>query len=466
MPHYVDVSVQHIQGYLVRAQHLKGRRGASTMIARATSDDAVTRCLAGLPAELHGEAGAVDGVISVRLKDSTTDSTTDVTSRLINHLRQELPAAFLVATYRDGANYAEAVGSDTDEQRIARYPAVCAEWPGAKRCDWCNIWPASAIIVDGAGQDLHNRDVCRDCELRNEAAGRSTQEGWKPLAEVRLHRHLADLHHGEPRRELPTDFDKLANLGPISGEHNHVATVLADGNGIGKLIDRLRRASSDGGDPEKLRKAPRTINDATWQALTSAVDAIDGTDVDGWRVIPHLVGGDDLLVSVPAHGAWEFVLAYLTEFGHGVSSLALDGLVPSASAGVVFHQIKEPFSVVADLAHDLLSTAKKEHHGQRAAVCWQSITHDGSAQLRHRHSITLDSLSRSWDSLTQFAGIAQSQRQVLARMLRERRDIDTIAAQLDRVLGSDDAMRSVVGCFVGSDPPIPLAQVIGMVQWW
>lgn len=463
MPRYVDVSVQHIQSYLVRAQHLKGRRGASTMITRATSEDEVKLCLDGLPAVLHGEAGAVDGVISVCLDDAATGLTTEVTGRLVNHLRSKLPAAFIVSTYRDGPSYADAVASDTGNRRADRHPAVCAEWPAAKRCDWCNIWPASAEILDGAGEDLRNRDVCRDCEFRDEAAGRSTQEGWKPLAETRLRRHLRDRPGSGPSRELPADFDQLASLGPVDGEHNHVATVLADGNAIGKLISRLRHAAHNAGDSQALREAPRTIDEATWTALTRAVEAIDGTGVAAWRVIPHLVGGDDLLVSVPAHGAWEFIRAYLTEFGTRVSSLAWDDLAPSASAGVVFHQIKEPFSVVADLAHDLLKTAKRQHLGQRAALCWQSITHDGSAQLRDRRSVTLDGLNGSWDALTRFARVSKSQRHVLARMLREDQDMEL---QFDRVLAGDDTMRAVVELFRGSDPPIPLEQAIGMVQWW
>lgn len=458
MPRYVDVSVQHIQSYLVRAQHLKGRRGASTMITRATSPDAVTQCLAGLPATLHGEAGAVDGVVAVRVEEPDAGLTSDVTGRLVAHLRSALPAAFLVSTYRDGASYADAVAGDTDERRIARHLPVCAEWPAAKRCDWCNIWPASAWL------ESSREDVCRDCAPRSDAAGRSTQKGWKPLAETRLHDHLRDRPGAGPPRELPTDFDQLASLGPVDGEHNHVATVFADGNAIGRLISGLRRAARNG-NAQTLRQAPRTIDDATWAALTSAVAAIDDAGAVRWQVVPHLVGGDDLLVSVPANSAWEFARSYLGEFGGRVSSLARDGVVPSASAGIVFHQVKEPFSVVADLAHDLLKTAKRQHLGSHAALCWQSITHDGSAQVRGRRSITLDGLNSSWTALHRFAGVAPSQRQVLARMLREGRDRD-VERQIDRVRSGEETMRSVVEPFLGTGAPIPLEQAIGMATWW
>ncbi|MGH3902434.1 MAG: Cas10/Cmr2 second palm domain-containing protein, partial [Pseudonocardiaceae bacterium] len=213
-----------------------------------------------------------------------------------------------------------------------------------------------------------------------------------------------------------------------------------------------------------LREAPRTIDNATWAALTDAAARIDTAGATAWRVIPHLVGGDDLLVSVPAHNAWAFVQTYLGTFGRGVSSLARNGLVPSASAGVVFHQQKDPFSVVADLAHDLLGTAKKEHLGRRAALCWQSITHDGSARVPSRRSITLSGLDGSWDALARFARVGRSQRHVLARTLWDGREPG--AQQLDRVLSGDEPMRSIVEPFLGAHPPIPLQQAIGMVEWW
>jgi hypothetical protein len=118
--------------------------------------------------------------------------------------------------------------------------------------------------------------------------------------------------------------------------------------------------------------------------------------------------------------------------------------------------------VVADLAHDLLGVAKTEHLGRRSALCWQSITHDGSARVPRR-SITLDGLHGSWAALARFAQVSKSQRQVLARALRDDRDI---GPQLDRVLSGDEPMRSVVEPFLGTGPPIPLRQAIGMVTWW
>ena len=464
--HYVDVGVQQIQTYLVRAQRLKGRRGASSMITTATSHHAVEQCLSGLRATVHDEAGHVDGVVSVLVEDPA--DVPDVVARLVGALRTALPAAFLTAGHLVGDNYASAY--DVGRKDRWEFPAVCAEWVGAQRCDWCNVWPVVARIPseDGGGK---KDSVCRDCHARS-AEGRATRSGHKPLAETRLLRAL----DRSVNRDVPTTFDALARLSPNPDDDNHLATVFADGNAVGGLIAALRRAAAN--DPQQallLRQAPGLIDGATWTALVAAVRAISGDEPAGhWPVIAHLVGGDDLLATVPAPYAWPFVRTYLREFADGVAPLARDGLRGSASAGVVFHQVKEPLSVVTDLAHDLLTIAKKEHGGRRAAVSWQSITHEGSAAVHERRSVALDDLAEHSDALTRLAAVPQSQRHVLARMLHEKVDLDgqlhRIRIRQESVEPGDDlpqvALATLAESFLGDDPAVPLASALTLTRWW
>lgn len=464
--HYVDVGVQQIQTYLVRAQRLKGRRGASSMITKATSPPNVKQYLSGLRATVHDEAGHVDGVVSVLVEDPA--DVPDVVDRLVGALRAGLPAAFLTASHLVGDNYASAY--DRGREGTWEFPAVCAEWVGAQRCDWCNIWPVVARIPSEDG-DGRKDSVCLDCHARSEE-GRATEVGHKPLAETRLRRELA----GAAGRDVPTTFDELARLSPYPDDDNHLATVFADGNAIGGLIAGLRRAAAQ--DPKQallLQNAPGLTDGATWTALVAAVRAISGDEPAGhWPVIAHLVGGDDLLATVPAPHAWPFVRTYLREFADGVAPLARDGLRGSASAGVVFHQSKEPLSVVTDLAHDLLKIAKKEHSGLRAAVSWQSITHEGSAAVHERRSVVLDDLAQHADKLTRLAAVPRSQRHVLARMLREKVDLD---GQLRRIRVRQEStepgedvphvtLATLAEPFLGDDPAVPLASALALTRWW
>lgn len=474
MPRYVDVGVKQVQTWLVRAPHLRGRRGASTMLTRATLDEQVMARLTNLPAVPHHEAGHVDGVISVRITAEETGHDLDevcrtVEQHLVGHLRDKAPAAFLEAVWRDGESYADAYDRPV---RCTDHPPAVSEWPGAKRCDWCHLWPAAHQIWDEAGEDFKEKDVCTDCERRSreEAAGRTTANRFRPLAEKRLLTKLAERSHTDP--DLPDEFEELAKLGPIAADTTHLATIFADGNAIGALIAHLRASStgrnkktrrSDRNPAVTLAEAPRLIDDATWNAAAEAVVDITDPGSPWWRVIPHLVGGDDLLVSVPAHCAWQFLRTYLTSFVNHTTALARGDLAPSASAGVVIHHNTEPFSLVVDLADELLRKAKSEHAGQTAALAWQSITHDGSALVRDRSSITVDGLQNSWDALDRFATVAASQRQVIARVHREHGDVD---AQLRRMRSGDHTLADLAAPFLNAPAAIPLPTALDIARWW
>jgi hypothetical protein len=469
MPRYVDVGVKQVQTWLVRAPHLKGRRGASTMLTRATADDVVRAQLKDLSTvQQHREAGHVDGVISVQVEPDKPGGDLDelcckVERTLVDYLRGAAPAAFLEATWRDGTSYAEAY----DERiRVTEYPPATNEWPAAKRCDWCHLWPAIHQIWDQIGEDSkpEEKNICIDCKKRSddEAAGRTTANRFAPFAEQRLLVKLAE--RGSDGPILPDDFNELRLLGPFPNDATHLATIFADGNAIGGLIAQLRkerrRPKDRGLTPAE---APKRIDDATWNAAADAVLAIADPGSRFWPVIPHLVGGNDLLVSVPAHRAWRFVRTYLAGFVAGTNAMAIGGIAPSASAGVVIHHYREPISLVVDLAEELLRQAKNEHAGAKAALGWQSITHDGSAHVQDRRSITADDLKSRWDELSRFAAVAPSQRQVIARMLRE--DVD-VHAQLRRIRSGGSTLADLAAPFLGEEAAIPLTTALGLARWW
>ncbi|MGH3528588.1 MAG: Cas10/Cmr2 second palm domain-containing protein [Pseudonocardiaceae bacterium] len=464
MPRYVDVGVKQVQTWLVRAPHLKGRRGASTMLTRATDVEVVKDQLAGLRAEQHHEAGHVDGVISVKVTSDHTGSDLKelcrrIERRLLDHLRKAAPAAFLEATWRDGDSYADAYDNRI---QVTEHPPATSEWPAAKRCDWCHLWPAIHQIWDKAGEDFAQKDVCTDCRQRSddEAAGRTTAKRFAPLAERRLLSKLAE--RGREGPILPDTFDELRGLGPFpTKDDTHLATIFADGNAIGGLIAHLRAAAA--GPGVALATAPGLIDDATWNAAADAVVDITTSESRYWPVIPHLVGGDDLLVSVPAHCAWQFLRTYLASFVTGTQAMAVGGVAPSASAGVVIHHYQEPISVVVDLADELLRQAKNEHAGTMAALAWQSVTHDGSAHVQHQRSITAEDLHNSWDALNRFAAVAPSQRQVIARMLREGADVHD---QLRRIRSGDSTLADLAAPFLEDKAPIPLPTALGLARWW
>ena len=100
-------------------------------------------------------------------------------------------------------------------------------------------------------------------------------------------------------------------------------------------------------DSIKKRISPE-ISAATRSALISAAGAVTRETDRFLPVIPHVLGGDDVVVSVTADRAWLFTRAFLDGFGAAMQAaaerLSLDGQLrqrlPSMSARVVFAHAK------------------------------------------------------------------------------------------------------------------------------
>lgn len=464
MTRYVDIAVAQIQQWLVRSSNLRGRRGASAMIGDATAEAAIARLLDGKPATVNAEAGRIDGVVSLRMDTDDERSASEVQDAVLRHLRAELPAAFLTASWLDGGTYADARNREVVCQ--TEWPAATAEWPLGRPCGWCTVWPA----VDRARVDTDGKPcwLCADCGLRDAKAEHATSSRRPPPAERRL---LARL--GPSAGAVPDEFRQLAEM-TLGGERDdtHLATVFADGNAVGAFIRTLHASGVD------VRTVPKTLDDATWHALCVAAQDVAGrrqaasaAGEEDLPLIPHLVGGDDVLVSIPAHGAWAFVQSLSGAFTDYLAAHSpLDGVTgPTLSAGVVVHHFSEPNSSVVELATALLKRAKREHLGRDAALAWQDITHDGPVDLR-RPSVTVAALDAHGPALTALAALAGSQRQRLAALCRA---VETAATDDDRAARraaldqhvARMGLSTTLAPFSGSDI-MALADALGIVRWW
>ncbi len=172
-----------------------------------------------------------------------------------------------------------------------------------------------------------------------------------------------------------TEFEKAHN-GPRQGARNgYVGLVYADGNAMGRLVQEL--------DTDDTCKAfseivDGSIRDACYLALEK-VCAPEITAVRGGKFGPLpadilLLGGDDLLVLLPADLALDFVLIATEQFERLTSErIAALPAADSAkkffdtkkvermtiSCGVAFSSARYPFYLLLDLAEELLKEAKK-----------------------------------------------------------------------------------------------------------
>ncbi|MBK0869634.1 hypothetical protein INP57_22730 [Saccharopolyspora sp. HNM0986] len=439
MTDYLDIGVVQIQSWLTRTPKLRGRRGGSTLISQATAPDEVRKVLDGLDgaAEINESAGRIDGVVSLILHGNREP----VEQRVVQHLRDWMPAASLSVKGFRGDTYTRARAQDPvhDEE----WPAPAADWPAARPCGWCSTLPATS------GRRDHDAALCVECAARDEAAGRAERKERVPFAEAEL---LARLGH--PGAAVPDEFPKLAGL---DGSETHLALVYADGNAIGRFITERQKL--------KRRKDktdyPAAIDDSTWHALTSAVRMIRRDGDTSLPIVPHLVGGDDVLVSVPAHRAWQFAEALLGEFhdrlGVNTGATGIQGL-PTLSAGIVFHHYAVPLFQVNELAKSLLRRAKVRTSGKAASLAWHDTTRDGREPI-DRDAITLQTFQTYRTALSDLAALKQSARQRLADLTRTHGGNSAeVAAHAARV-GSTEVLEPF-------GEQLTLADALGMTWWW
>lgn len=480
---YVNVGAERIQHYISRTPRLKGQRGASSWLSWATDQDQLTwqaeaiSATPGMPPiEPNLEAGQADGQISVRLPASADPR--PVAGALTAYLRSVLPGIELTAIWGAGPTYLEAYRDHLKAQRedppLRSLPPP-ADFPPLESCAECRSGPAVTRIGIHEQTDL---GVCLDCVARYQdryrrpgLAAHARGEAPRRLPIYRVEADLARALDTRPVEDTAQDFSVLAKLCGADTQRNHVATVYADGNGIGAFFDRV----AGHGDPHLKQRISAAVSQATRDALREATRAVLGPPGPGRRlpVIPHVVGGDDLIVSVVADRAWPFTIAYLEEFGQGLAAIAdvpdeLLAPAPTASAGVVFAHAKFPFRRAAELAAGRLRDAKRQFCGATPAVAWLDATRDGEQPPAGRRAWSLAELIDRAGALRALrAEVDPSGRAVLERLVDPTRPEISAARLKEHARRMDRA--AVLDPFLPQGDPMAaarMAEALSAVRWW
>lgn len=462
---YVDVACVQIQRYLARTLTLTGRRNASAVLAWATRLDgqrpggepsALMAAVTGL-AVPNDQAGVADGVVHLVACDGVEPQA--VAAAVLAHLRAALPGAVFQAVWGAGSDYLEAYQHQIRPRLAAGEVLVdlpvAAEFPPVSPCRFCRSAAAvTRLPADPSGDSGEQReqDACADCQMRY-GPGSSHRRGR--TAEHRLAAHIG--------RDRPADLAGLAKLGRLGSGGNHLATVYADGNAIGDFFTALGHVP--GADKTGVS---RRLSQATWDALAAATTAIR-LDSDGALcAVPHVVGGDDLLVSVPADRGWRFTRVLLQHLDDGLATLAADfGLddAPSASAGIVFAAADYPFHLIVAAAEQVLRRAKNAVAGQRASIDFIDITEDGNVSPT-QGPLTLSALMRHAADLdmlvTQLSSSARSRQQDLRRQGPD----GYLQAQADLTRTGRADLLAPFPATPGGPDVIPAAQALRITRWW
>lgn len=472
---YVDVAATRIQHYISRTPRLKGQRGASGWLSWATDSGQLREVLAGSQrltghgAELNPAAGQADGLVSVQLPAEVDPR--PVAEEITRHLRSVLPAVELSAVWGSGPTYLDAYRDHMKGQRQAP-PLVSlppnSDFPPLASCAECRAAPATATIDIHEAGDLR---VCLDCEARY--ADRYRRPGLEAERPVyREESRLLEALGRDPVAGTAQDFAQLAALGSADSNRNHLATVYADGNAIGAFLDRV----AVHGNPELKRHISAAISGATRDALLAATrKVLDGEPGGRVPVVPHIVGGDDLVVSIVADRAWPFVIAYLAEFRRrmaavsGVPPALLGPVPPTASAGVVFAHASFPFRRAMELAAGRMRDAKRQLRGIVPAVAWLDVTRDGEQPPAGRGAWTLDDLLALADALqTLRTDIEPSGRATLGRLIETDRP-EVSAARLrehSRRLERDAVLAPFLAEGTAAANIARVSGALSLARWW
>jgi hypothetical protein len=465
MPTYLDAAVARIQPYLARTPELRLRRGASWLITQATSEAAVDAWIQDTGARdvaRNPEAGHADGVITVTVPDGQAQA---VAVRLVQHLREAIPAADLQASWAKAPSYLEFRRARPQPGNTLLAMPSAADFPLTRTCTYCRVDPCAQA------------DMCADCFARDASAGRrSTRpspaqlatDDTEPDALGTERAVLEAVNHRNGLHLRPVrDMNDLARLGNTDGNRNHVATVALDGNGMGAFFAALAHQEDTG---LKQRISPE-ISAATRSALVTAATAIVQENDERLPVVPHVLGGDDVVVSVTADRAWPFTQAFLAGFSDALTSAAgrlsfpdhVTRQLPTMSAGMIFAHASFPYARAVRLAEDALRQAKQDTGGARPAMAWLDVTVDGEQPPSWRRTLTQEALEMRSTDLAALAGISRSGRQVLARLLGAGSEEEARAAGLVWARRNGQA---VVTGLLNQAGITELQNLLALTRWW
>lgn len=153
-------------------------------------------------------------------------------------------------------------------------------------------------------------------------------------------------------------------LNQITGENDWIAVIHADGNGLGRVIEKK------GHDMKELSLFSANLDDATKAAARQTFSDIKNDyDIKGKIPLrPIVLSGDDMTIICRADLAFDYASLFLKNFELETEK---KGQKLTACAGIAFIKSKFPFYYGYQLAESLCEQAKKDAklQGQDSPSC-------------------------------------------------------------------------------------------------
>ena len=171
----------------------------------------------------------------------------------------------------------------------------------------------------------------------------------------------------EKRKKNPL-YKDIKDISKLSNDKNKVAVIHSDGNGLGKLIPKLK---------SKISSFSTKLDEATKQAFKDAAKGYES------KIREAILGGDDLTLICDADIALDFIEKYLKNFEENTSKIEelkeikelKDEKITklTACAGIAFCNDKYPFHYAVSLAEELCSEAKDKSKRKKSCIIFHNI---------------------------------------------------------------------------------------------
>lgn len=455
--YYASIGGVRIQTWIAQSStKLALVRGASILLTKYTANSAIATWLATqkIPGvTVAADSGDVDGVIVLTSDD--VDKLHSAAEGLIQHLEQTIPGLAWEGWAGEGNSYLDAYARHAaDSLALVSLPPL-PELGLVETCGWCGAEPAIKPLTIGdqydikmAGRGCIERKGARDGQNRDVYRGKL----WDDIP-----------------GKWPDDFRVLAREGGPDtlravgrkDSRSHLATVAADGNGIGNLFLRINELGLD-----SLRaQAVKLLNETTINAVTEAAKACGSCKVK--VVIPHYVGGDDVFTSVTASAVWTFAAQLGVEFERLKEKLkalispdradtadleaAIDKL--GLGIGIAFAGASVPISATSEAAHLALGKAKAHTEGGPSAIGWVDLT----AAADTLYAVSVEDIEMELTHPNAVFTLPASARASLAAIVRSAPD--DLSAAVRR--WGDRTGNEIPDYLVDSLP-----QILSRARWW
>ena len=181
------------------------------------------------------------------------------------------------------------------------------------------------------------------------------------------------------KKRIALDIDKIA------GKNDWIAIVHADGNSLGKIVQKL------GKDKDAFTAFSDNLNKATMAAAHSAFNDVKSCfpgEYDFIPIRPVVLGGDDFTFICRADFALDYVQSYLKNFEVETKEIFASEVMPkcksdeerevlknglTACAGIAFIKSSFPFHSGYDLAENLCSRAKKLSNREKSCLMFYKL---------------------------------------------------------------------------------------------